>query len=315
MKPQEKFHLHERNRNREPYDLKALTTAIPALAEHVQPNKYGVNSVDFSDPAAVKLLNQALLHHYYGILHWEFPDGNLCPPIPGRVDYLHAMADLLRERFFGNVPTGKGVTGMDVGVGASCIYPILGIVEYGWNFIGSDISKDSIASAEQIVNANPALHGKVEFRLQDNPRSIFRGVVDDLELIDFTVCNPPFHASAKEAEAGSRRKVRNLSGARGAKPTLNFSGIHGELICEGGESQFIRNMIRESRKIAHRVFWFSTLVSKKAHLDSIFRSLEDVKALEVKSISLGTANKSARIVAWRFLDKEQQKAWRISRWI
>ena len=313
-KTQEKFRLHARNRNREPYDLKALTASIPALATYVKPNKHGVDSVDFASPAAVKLLNQALLHHYYGIPHWEFPDENLCPPVPGRADYIHAIADLLREKFFGNVPEGSRVTGLDVGVGASCIYPVLGIVEYGWNFIGSDISKNSIASAEQIVVANPALQGKVECRWQANPRSVFHGVLDDQECVDFTMCNPPFHASAEEAEAGTRRKVRNLSGARGATPTMNFAGIHDELICEGGESQFIRNMIRESLNFSGRVFWFSTLVSKQAHLDGMYRSLQKAKALEVKTIPLGTGNKSTRIVAWTFLDKEQQKEWQISRW-
>ena len=280
----------------------------------MQLNKHGIESVDFLNPVAVKLLNRALLNHYYGILHWDFPDGNLCPPIPGRADYIHAMADLMRENFFGKVPMGKGVTGLDVGVGASCIYPILGIVEYGWNFIGSDISPDSIASAEGIVGANSSLHGKVECRLQANPRSIFHGVINDLECVDFTMCNPPFHASADEAEAGARRKIRNLTGARGATPQLNFSGIHDELICEGGESQFILNMIRESRNFSDRVFWFSSLVSKKAHLERIYRSLKKVKAVEVKSIPLGTGNKSSRIVSWTFLDDIQQKAWRDSRW-
>ena len=98
---QEKARLHPRNKNRERYDLSALTTANPELKTYVMPNKYGTASVDFSNPVAVKLLNKALLNHYYGIKNWEFPDENLCPPIPGRADYIHHIADLLGESNFG----------------------------------------------------------------------------------------------------------------------------------------------------------------------------------------------------------------------
>src|SRR5690606_22946523 len=130
----EKTRLHERNRNREPYNLDALVEAMPALAEFVQPNKHGAMSVDFAQPAAVKLLNKALLKHYYGIENWDFPDSNLCPPVPGRADYLHYMADLLAQSNFGVLPPSSAITVLDVGTGASCIYPIIGIAEYGWNF-------------------------------------------------------------------------------------------------------------------------------------------------------------------------------------
>lgn len=86
---QEKTRLHLRNRNRDRYDLDALKTAVPELENHIKPNKYGNDSVDFANPEAVKLLNKALLSHYYGINNWDFPTENLCPPIPGRADYLH----------------------------------------------------------------------------------------------------------------------------------------------------------------------------------------------------------------------------------
>lgn len=91
----EKVRLHTRNKNRERYDLSALTQVTPELKDHVTLNKYGVESVDFSNPLAVKLLNTALLNHYYGITNWDFPDQNLCPPIPGRADYIHHMADFI----------------------------------------------------------------------------------------------------------------------------------------------------------------------------------------------------------------------------
>jgi 23S rRNA (adenine1618-N6)-methyltransferase len=311
----EKSRLHPRNRNREAYDLQALTQCVPALGAHVGPNKHGNDSVDFANPAAVKLLNQALLHHYYGISDWDFPDGNLCPPIPGRVDYIHALADLLGASLSSESGTGEAssapqLTGLDVGVGASCIYPLLGIVEYGWNFVCSDTSAPSLASAQRILDANPALQGRAECRLQPNSQRIFKGVIQSGDRLDFTMCNPPFHASAAEAEAGTRRKVRNLSGARGDAAKLNFSGAQNELIYPGGEAQFIRTMISDSRGFANQVLWFSTLVSKQANLHPIEKSLKKAQAADVRTISLGTGTKSSRIVAWTFLTSGQRAAWR-----
>lgn len=313
-KQQEKAMLHPRNKNRERYDLEALTACIPELANHVKPNKSGDASVDFSNPVAVKLLNKALLNHYYGIKNWEFPDGNLCPPVPGRADYIHYVADLFMESNFGRMPPSDKVTCLDIGLGASCIYPIVGVTEYGWNFIGSDIEAKSIASAKSIVSANPPLNDKIECRLQANPKAVFKGIVGIDERIDVTLCNPPFHATAEDAQKGTRRKVKNLSGKRDHAPELNFSGISNELICEGGESSFIRSMVTESKAFGKNVYWFTTLVSKASNLKGIYNALADAKAVQVKTIPMGTGNKSTRIVAWSFLDKEGQKVWRDMRW-
>ncbi|WP_175416176.1 23S rRNA (adenine(1618)-N(6))-methyltransferase RlmF [Aggregatimonas sangjinii] len=313
-KRQEKTALHIRNKNRERYDLPALIQAVPELESHVRPNKYGAASIDFSDPRAVKLLNTALLHHYYGIHHWSFPDGNLCPPIPGRADYLHHIADLLGESNQGDIPLGENITCLDVGVGASCIYPIIGVVEYGWSFIGSDSDPKSIASAGQIVEANAALKGKVECRLQKNPRFIFQTIWPATDKIDAVICNPPFHASLEDAQKGTKRKIKNLSGKKTNIPQLNFSGLFSELIYEGGELKFIQNMIWESRKYAKNCFWFTTLVSKKSHLKGIYKLLEKVEAKQIKTIPMGTGNKQSRIVAWTFLSEQAQAAWVTARW-
>lgn len=309
-KQQEKTRLHARNKNRERYDLKALVITVPELKNYIQSNKTGTDSVDFSNPAAVKLLNKALLHQYYGITYWEFPEENLCPPIPGRADYLHQIADILAENNFGKIPTGDKITCLDIGLGASCIYPIIGVTEYGWRFIGSDIDPKSIASARQIVNANSILKDKVECRLQNDPSAIFNGILGKEEKIAFVLCNPPFHASIADAQKGSRRKIKNLTGKKVKTPELNFAGIRNELVCDGGAFQFIQNMIRESKAFAKNCYWFSTLVAKQAHLKGIYKSLEKIGAVQVKTIPMGTGNKSSRIVAWSFLSKEEQQAWR-----
>jgi len=311
---QEETRLHPRNKNRDRYDLEALIVAVQDLADYVKPNKFGDDTVDFSNPLAVKLLNKALLSHYYGIKYWEFPEDNLVPPIPGRADYIHHAADVLTQSNFGRMPAGNKITCLDIGVGANCIYPILGVVEYGWDFIGADINATSIASAQNIVDNNPVLTGKIDLRLQRNSKAIFTGILNAEEKIDITICNPPFHASADEAQSGTRRKVANLSGRRDKTPELNFAGVSNELIVEGGESKFIDTMISESKVVAKNCFWFSTLVSKQSNLKGIYKALESAGAVENKTIAMGTGNKSTRVVAWTFLSKEEQKIWRETRW-
>lgn len=311
---QEKTNLHPRNKNRERYDLSALIKAVPELAGHVKPNKFGDDSVDFASPIAVKLLNKALLYHYYGLQYWEFPNENLVPPIPGRADYIHYMADLLKESNFGRMPEGSKIKCIDVGTGANCIYPIIGVIEYDWNFIATDVNADSLASAQNIVDNNPLLKGKVECRLQNNPKLFLDGVINAGEKADVTVCNPPFHSSAEDAQSGTRRKVQNLSGKRIKSPELNFAGISNELIYDGGEHQFIHNLIADSKRFSKDCYWFSSLVSKQSNLKGIYKALDDFKASGVKTIEMGTGNKSTRIVAWTFLTKEEQKEWRETRW-
>lgn len=317
--PSEKVHkvkerLHSRNKNRERYDLNALTTSNPELVNYVKPNRYGGDSIDFSDPVAVKALNRALLNHYYGIKNWEFPDENLCPPIPGRADYLHHIADVLAENNLGSIPIGDKITCFDIGVGASCIYPIIGVTEYGWKFIGSDIDSDSIESAKSIVNSNLSLKDKIECRLQKNRKDLFYGIIDKEDKFDFSICNPPFHSSFEDAQKGTRRKVKNLSGKMEKKPTLNFAGIRNELICDGGEYKFIHHMVIESKKFSKNFLWFSTLVSKQSNLKGIYKTLEKMEANQITTIPMGSGNKTSRIVAWTFLSTEEQKEWRETRW-
>ena len=236
--------LHPRNRNRDRYDVAALVACLPALAAFVKKSKSGDDTIDFTKPEAVKLLNRALILHNYGLETWDFPDKNLCPPVPGRADYVHYIADVLRENHFGTIPEGLQTTCLDVGVGASAIYPIVGIVEYGWSFIGSDVSEESLTSAEAIKAGNPGVLNNLDLRIQPDGKRIFHGMLKPTDRIDAVLCNPPFHSSAEDAIQGTLRKTRNLTGGQRQSPMLNFSGISKELIFEGGEVKFIQTMMR-----------------------------------------------------------------------
>lgn len=307
--PKEKTQLHSRNKHRGRYDFAKLIGTCPELAQFVKPNKYGNESINFFDPDAVKMLNLALLKEHYNIKYWDIPEHYLCPPIPGRADYIHNVADLLGSSNEGVIPKGEGIKCLDVGVGANCIYPIIGNHEYNWSFVGSDVDAVAIASAKKIVEQNPGLNGAIELRLQNTPRHIFDGVIRPNEKFDVTICNPPFHSSIEEAEASAARKIKNLTKQKTTKPVLNFGGKPNELWCKGGEAKFVKDMIFESRRFKTSCFWFTTLVSKESNLQPIYNVLKTVEAKEVQTLSMGQGNKISRIVAWTFLDKTEQEAW------
>lgn len=73
-------------------------------------------------------------------------------------------------------------------------------------------------------------------------------------------------------------------------------------------------MVWESKKFAKNCYWFTTLVSKQSNLKGIYKALQNIEAQQIKTISLGTGNKSTRIVAWTFLSRVEQKEWKASRW-
>jgi 23S rRNA (adenine1618-N6)-methyltransferase len=298
--PAEKTVLHCRNKHRERYDFSALIATCEALAPFVKVNEYNDETIDFFHPEAVKTLNKALLMHYYGIGYWDIPAGYLCPPIPGRADYLHYAADILGRSNHNTIPTGTAIRCLDIGVGANCVYPIIGTSEYGWSFVGSDIDKEAIDSALAIIDANSVLKGKIELRYQPSPSDLFKGIIRPGEHFDLTICNPPFHASREEAQQGTLRKLSNLKGKLTTNPKLNFGGRSNELWCEGGEERFVRNMIIQSREFASSVNWFTTLISKKNNLESAYRNLKKVGAVEVNTLPMGQGNKVSRMVAWRF---------------
>jgi 23S rRNA (adenine1618-N6)-methyltransferase len=306
----EKQELHPRNLHRSRYDFPELIRSYPQLENFVFVNPYGDQSVDFSNPDAVKILNAALLKHFYGIAHWDIPESYLCPPIPGRADYIHYLADLLAAVNNNVIPEGNRVKVLDIGVGANCIYPIIGHQVYGWKFVGTDVDKRAIDSATNIAAINPSLKGHLSFRLQHSAAHIFKGIVKPAEVFDLTICNPPFHSSAEEALTGSQRKVRNLGKQKGRETVLNFGGQHSELWCQGGEVEFIRNMVEESSAIGSQCCWFTTLVSKSAHLSTVYYALEKAGVTAVRTIEMSQGQKQSRFVAWSFLSRARMEDWR-----
>ncbi len=301
--------LHPRNKHQQPYDFAALCAAVPALTAFVRDNGYGVLSIDFANPEAVKTLNQALLKQMYSVEHWQLPDGFLCPAVPGRADYLHYLADLLALLNKNKVPTGSKVQLLDTGCGANLIYPLLAQAEYSWKVTASELDTEAVAAAQLLIEQNQLNH-KIALRQQHNSAHIFHGIIQPDDLFDLTLCNPPFHSSAEQALAGSERKTRNL----GQKSTeLNFAGRSHELWCDGGEAAFIRLMIEESQSYAQQVLWFSSLVSKQENLPALQRQLDKLGA-QHQLIDMQQGNKQSRILVWSFMPEKQRQLWAQFRW-
>lgn len=293
---------HPRNKQAERYDFPALIDACAELGGFVIAHPCGGETIDYADANAVRALNRALLKFHYRIVDWDVPAGGLCPAIPGRADYIHHLADLLAEGDPSDIPRGPAIRVLDIGVGASCVYPLIGNSEYGWNFVGADVDLESIAWARKLIAQQPGAREFVEIRHQPVRRNIFAGVVRPADQFHASMCNPPFHASAAHAAAATIRKTKNLGTGAASRLRRNFGGKATELWCEGGEAAFVHQMIAESARYPTLCGWFTTLVSKRGNLAAIYRALASVKAIDVRTIAMGQGQKQSRIVAWTFMN-------------
>ena len=295
--------LHPRNQHREGYDFTRLVADTPALEAFTTLNPNGQTTISFQDPMAVRMLNRALLKTHYGVEDWDIPENALCPPIPGRVDYIHCLADLLAGDNKKQIPRGPKCKALDIGTGASLVYPLIGQSEYGWHFTGVDVDAGALKSAQHICTSNKL---DVTLRRQNVPENIFRGVIEPRDSFHITMCNPPFHASIEQANKGTARKWRNLGKGRSQK--LNFGGQNAELWCPGGEIKFIATMVEQSIDFAGQCLWFTSLVSKKDNIQPLGRILKKANVADVRIIEMAQGQKTSHFVAWTYMNKRQRSS-------
>ncbi len=293
--------LHPRNQHSEGYDFERLEAQTPELEAFTIPNPSGQTSIDFQNVAAVRMLNRALLKTHYDIDFWDIPAGYLCPPIPGRVDYVHYLADLLADSNNQEIPRGRHVKVLDIGTGASLVYPLTGQSEYGWHFTGVDIDAGAIKSAKQICEFNKLA---ITVRRQHKRENIFRGAIQPKDRFHLTMCNPPFHGSIEKASQGTQRKWANLG--KGHSTKLNFGGQNAELWCPGGEIKFIARMVEQSVEFSNQCLWFTSLVSKKDNLQPLHRILKRARVTEYKVVDMAQGQKTSRFIAWTYKTKKQR---------
>ncbi|WP_171006804.1 23S rRNA (adenine(1618)-N(6))-methyltransferase RlmF [Shimia litoralis] len=296
-----KSKLHPRNQHSEGYDFERLMAQMPDLEAFMTRNPAGQNTIDFKDVNAIRMLNRALLKAHYEVDFWDIPAGYLCPPIPGRVDYIHYLADLLAESNNQEIPRGHHIKALDIGTGASLVYPLTGQSEYGWHFTGVDIDAGAIKSAKQICDRNKLA---ITLRRQSKRENIFRGVIQPNDVFHLTMCNPPFHGSIEKARKGTQRKWANLG--KGRSTNLNFGGQSDELWCPGGEIKFIARMVEQSMEFADQCLWFTSLVSKKDNLQPLSRILKRAGVTDYKVVEMAQGQKTSRFIAWTYKKKNQR---------
>ncbi len=293
--------MHPKNIHNSFYNFKELIKSNPTLKEFVFVNQHKIETIDFANQKAVLELNKSLLSHHHNVKNWSIPEGYLCPPIPSRADYLYYLNDLLQVE-----GSKKTIKGLDIGVGANCIYPILASQLFNWKIVGVDIDKTAIQSAIKNVETSEKLKENIEIRHQESNANIFKGIIKENEYFDFTICNPPFHASEKDANSAALRKIKNLKDTTDSSQEtikLNFGGQANELWCNGGEALFIKRMIKQSVEFKKQVNWFTTLVSKNGNLKAIYKQLDKAKA-QYRTINMQQGNKKTRFVVWRFPNLE-----------
>ncbi|MCK0146528.1 23S rRNA (adenine(1618)-N(6))-methyltransferase RlmF [Arenibacter sp. F26102] len=280
--------MHSKNPFVKDYDFDFLIKHYPGLKDFVFINDYGNKTIKFADKQAVKALNAALLKAHYGLDYWDIPEHNLCPPIPGRLDYLLHIAELIPK---------PQLRLLDIGTGANLIYPILANCHFGWQISASEVDLDALKNAQKIIDRNSVLTN-IDLRQQRFKNSILEHIITPEDKFDVVVCNPPFFKDRSDAQQKNQRKVRNLQ--LQAEETLNFGGQANELWYKGGEEAFVKKMAAESVQFKNQVQWFTSLVSQKENLKNIKRAINKTLPTVVKVIDMEQGNKKSRFVAWTF---------------
>lgn len=279
--------MHPKNLHSSGYDLSKLALGYPLLLPYILKKNSVEDRIDFSDYNAVRTLNEALLATHYEISSSKIPSDFLIPPVPSRVDYIHHLEDLEQN---------SKVRVLDIGTGASLIYPLLGSAIYNWDCTAVEVNAVAIASARAQLEANPQFKKNITIVVQPDRGSIFKNVIHSNDYYHYTLCNPPFYSSEEEARKANAQKNRNLGIS---KHHRNFKGISNELWCNGGEALFIKRMIKESVLFKSQVQWFTCLVSQSEHIPKIYKQLAKIKAIH-KTIPMTHGNKKTRFIAWQF---------------
>jgi len=280
--------VHPKNPFAKDYDFDTLIQQYTILKNFVFVNDYGNKSIKFSDQQAVKALNGALLKVHYGLDYWDIPEDNLCPPIPGRLDYLLHIADLVAK---------PELRLLDIGTGANLIYPILGTCHFNWKCTASEVDIDSLKNAQEIIDKNSVLN-KTDLRPQKFKNSILENIIRPDDAFDVVVCNPPFYKNRFDAQQRNQRKVQNLK--LQDDDSLNFGGRSNELWYKGGEEAFVKKMAAESIQFKDQVKWFTSLISRKENLKNIKRAINKTLASDIRVIDMEQGNKKSRFIGWSF---------------
>lgn len=167
-------------------DFKELALKHPQFRQNCSIGIGNKISYNFHNPEAIRILTEVLLREYFQ-LNVSLPKNSLVPRVPQRLNYILLIEDLLIANNL-NKPSG-----IDIGTGASCIFPLLGAKIYSWRFVATEINHESMVIAIQNVKQND-LCDKIQ--IVHSKESFFEAALslneNQNKSFSFSMCNPPF---------------------------------------------------------------------------------------------------------------------------
>jgi 23S rRNA (adenine1618-N6)-methyltransferase len=218
--------------------------------------------------------------------------------VPNRHNYILWLKDLLDSSslsYSEQYEPERRVTGLDIGTGASLIYPLLGCTQRSWHFIATDVDAESLASARVNARIN-----HLESRIRIVGRAISDPLIplDELDIssIDFAMVNPPFYTSDTE--------LLELAAQKSRPPSSACTGAPVEMVCEGGEVGFVQRMINESLGLKERVQWYTAMLGKQSSLEVLVDTLKKNKINNFAATAFVQGNKTRRwALGWSFVTR------------
>ena len=271
-------------------DFKALSERYPDILkkEYLIDKGDGRVTLKFEDPKVSIALTRATLKDAFEI-ECEIPEDRLCPPVPNRVNYIKWLNELLSLKLVSDSNDSKReqFTGLDIGVGASCVYPLLGHRICGWNYVGTEIDRKYFEWAMRNVKRN-GFEKHVELRhvKEDDDLVSER----DAEKVDFCMCNPPFFEDEDEVSP---------------HPSRACSGSSNEMITKGGEVKFVSRIIENSLKLGTKLKWYTSMLGRKRSIKTLVRKLRSSNRVKEIVSSVFIQGQTRRWgLAWSFHEVE-----------
>ncbi|XP_017397114.1 RNA N6-adenosine-methyltransferase METTL16 isoform X1 [Cebus imitator] len=285
--------MHARNRYKDkPPDFAYLASKYPDFKQHVQINLNGRVSLNFKDPEAVRALTCTLLREDFG-LSIDIPLERLIPTVPLRLNYIHWVEDLIGHQDSDKSSLRRGI---DIGTGASCIYPLLGATLNGWYFLATEVDDMCFNYAKKNVEQNN-LSDLIKVVKVPQKTLLMDALKEESEIIyDFCMCNPPFFANQLEAKGVNSRNPR-----RPPPSSVNTGGIT-EIMAEGGELEFVKRIIHDSLQLKKRLRWYSCMLGKKCSLAPLKEELRIQGVPKVTYTEFCQGRTMRWALAWSFYD-------------
>nr|XP_057935915.1 RNA N6-adenosine-methyltransferase mettl16 [Doryrhamphus excisus] len=281
--------MHPRNRYKDkPPDFAYLASKYPEFQQHVNTSLSGRAVVNFKEPEAVRALTCTLLKEDFG-LTIEIPLERLIPTVPLRLNYIHWVEDLID----GQKQPRRGI---DIGTGASCIYPLLGATMNGWFFLATEVDDICFDYATRNVEQNH-LSDLVKVVKVPQKTLLMDALKEETEIVyDFCMCNPPFFANQLEAKGVNSRNAR-----RPPPSSVNTGGVT-EIMAEGGELEFVKRIIHDSLQLKKRLRWYSCMLGKKCSLAPLKEELRKQGVPKVTHTEFCQGRTMRWALAWSFYD-------------